>query len=135
MIKVFTILGLVLQFLAFWMAAPEILGVDWLRKTEGLIRKMISQLPQLILAVLGMVLGVMFYHSMRSIFAFVVVIIIIAILLLLYKKLGQVLDEKISKPLIKKLILNDTFRFTLLKFAALFFTLGFIIQITLVLFL
>ncbi|GEM53682.1 hypothetical protein [Empedobacter brevis] len=135
MIKVFTILGLVLQFLAFWMAAPEILGVDWLRKTEGLIRKMISQLPQLILAVLGMVLGVMFYHSMRSIFAFVVVIIIIAILLLLYKKLGQVLDEKISKPLIKKLILNDTFRFTLLKFAALFFTLGFIIQIALVLFL
>ncbi|WP_312923843.1 hypothetical protein [Empedobacter brevis] len=135
MIKVFTILGLVLQFLAFWMAAPEILGVDWLRKTQGLIRKMISQLPQLILAVLGMVLGVMFYHSMRSIFAFVVVIIIIAILLLLYKKLGQVLDEKISKPLIKKLILNDTFRFTLLKFAALFFTLGFIIQIALVLFL
>ncbi|MGV0755076.1 hypothetical protein ACTS95_06160 [Empedobacter brevis] len=135
MIKVFTILGLVLQFLAFWMAAPEILGVDWLRKTEGLIRKMISQLPQLILAVFGMVLGVMFYHSMRSIFAFVVVIIIIAILLLLYKKLGQVLDEKISKPLIKKLILNDTFRFTLLKFAALFFTLGFIIQIALVLFL
>ncbi|MDM1072848.1 hypothetical protein HX001_10140 [Empedobacter brevis] len=135
MIKIFTILGLVLQFLAFWMAAPEILGVDWLRKTQGLIRKMISQLPQLILAVLGMVLGVMFYHSMRSIFAFVVVIIIIAILLLLYKKLGQVLDEKISKPLIKKLILNDTFRFTLLKFAALFFTLGFIIQIALVLFL
>ncbi|MGV0833631.1 hypothetical protein F0358_09105 [Empedobacter brevis] len=135
MIKIFTILGLVLQFLAFWMAAPEILGVDWLRKTEGLIRKMISQLPQLILAVLGMVLGVMFYHSMHSIFAFVVVIIIIAILLLLYKKLGQVLDEKISKPLIKKLILNDTFRFTLLKFAALFFTLGFIIQIALVLFL
>lgn len=134
MIKVFTILGLVLQFLAFWMAAPEILGVNWLRKTEGLIRKMISQLPQLILAVLGMVLGVMFYHSMRSIFAFVVVIIFIGILLLLYKKLGQVLDEKISKPLIKKLILNETFRFTLLKFAALFFTLGFIIQIALVLF-
>ncbi|WP_334126781.1 hypothetical protein [Empedobacter brevis] len=134
MIKIFTSLGLVLQFLAFWMAAPEILGVNWLRKTEGLIRKMISQLPQLILAVLGVVLGVMFYHSMRSIFAFVVVIIFIGILLLLYKKLGQVLDEKISKPLIKKLILNDTFRFTLLKFAALFFTLGFIIQITLVLF-
>ncbi|WP_353166132.1 hypothetical protein [Empedobacter brevis] len=134
MIKIFTILGLLLQFLAFWMAAPEILGVNWLRKTEGLIRKMISQLPQLILAVLGMVLGVMFYHSMRSIFAFVVVIIFIGILLLLYKKLGQVLDEKISKPLIKKLILNETFRFTLLKFAALFFTLGFIIQIALVLF-
>ncbi|WP_312557350.1 hypothetical protein [Empedobacter brevis] len=134
MIKIFTSLGLVLQFLAFWMAAPEILGVNWLRKTEGLIRKMISQLPQLILAVLGVVLGVMFYHSMRSIFAFVVVIIFIGILLLLYKKLGQVLDERISKPLIKKLILNDTFRFTLLKFAALFFTLGFIIQITLVLF-
>lgn len=134
MIKIFTILGLLLQFLAFWMAAPEILGVNWLRKTEGLIRKMISQLPQLILAVLGMVLGVMFYHSMRSIFAFVVVIIFIGILLLLYKKLGQVLDERISRPLIKKLILNDTFRFTLLKFAALFFTLGFIIQIALVLF-
>lgn len=132
MIKIFTIIGLVLQFLAFWMAAPEILGADWLRKTEDLIRKMIRQFPQVILAVLGMALGMMFYFSKSSTIIFVLVIIIIGAMLIFYKKLEQVLDEKISKPLIEKLILNDAFRFTLLKFAALFFTLGFIIQIILI---
>lgn len=129
MIKIFTIIGLVLQFLAFWMAAPEILGADWLRKTEDLIRKMIRQFPQVILAVLGMALGMMFYFSKSSTIIFVLVLIIIGLMLIFYKKLEQVLDEKISKPLIEKLILNDAFRFTLLKFAALFFTLGFVIQL------
>ena len=132
MIKIFTLLGLILQFVAFWMAAPEILGADWLKKTEEMIRKAINQLPQLILAVLGMAMGVMFYHSMSSFFVFVVVIMIIILLLIFYKKVEKLLDEKISKPLVNKLIINETFRFTLLKFAALFFTLGFLIQIALV---
>lgn len=134
MIKILTILGLILQFLAFWMAAPEILGADWLRKTEDLIRKMIRQIPQLILAVFGMFMGMMFYHSISSLIVFISVLIIVGFMLLFYKKLEQILDDKISRPLIEKLILNDAFRFTLLKFAALFFTLGFIIQVGLVLF-
>ncbi|MFV0158842.1 hypothetical protein OBK24_10305 [Empedobacter falsenii] len=87
MIKTLTILGLVLQFLAFWMAAPEILGADWLRKTEDLIRKMIRQIPQLILAVFGMFMGMMFYHSISSLFVFISVLIIIGFMLLFYKKL------------------------------------------------
>lgn len=132
MIKIFTLLGLILQFVAFWMAAPEILGVDWLSKTEEMIRKAINQLPQLILGALGMAMGVMFYHSMSSFFVFIVVIMIIILLLIFYKKVEKLLDEKNSKPLVNKLILNETFRFTLLKFAALFFTLGFLIQIALV---
>lgn len=132
MIKIFTLLGLILQFLAFWMAAPEILGADCLSKTEEMIRKAINQLPQLILGALGMAMGVMFYHSMSSFFVFIVVIMIIILLLIFYKKVEKLLDEKISKPLVNKLILNETFRFTLLKFAALFFTLGFLIQIALV---
>lgn len=132
MIKTFTLLGLILQFLAFWMAAPEILGADCLSKTEEMIRKAINQLPQLILGALGMAMGVMFYHSMSSFFVFIVVIMIIILLLIFYKKVEKLLDEKISKPLVNKLILNETFRFTLLKFAALFFTLGFLIQIALV---
>lgn len=132
MIKIFTLLGLILQFLAFWMAAPEILGADCLSKTEEMIRKAINQLPQLILGALGMAMGVMFYHSMSSFFVFIVFIMIIILLLIFYKKVEKLLDEKNSKPLVNKLILNETFRFTLLKFAALFFTLGFLIQIALV---
>ena len=100
MIKTLTILGLVLQFLAFWMAAPEILGADWLRKTEDLIRKMIRQIPQLILAVFGMFMGMMFYHSISSLIVFISVLIIIGFMLLFYKKLEQILDDKISRPLI-----------------------------------
>ncbi|WP_413533952.1 hypothetical protein [Empedobacter brevis] len=132
MIKILTLLGLILQFVAFWMAAPEILGSDWLSKTEEMIRKAINQLPQVILAILGIAIGMMFYHSMSSIFVFSIVIPIIVLLLLFYKKVEQLLDKKISKPLVNKLIINETFRFTLLKFAALFFTLGFLIQMILV---
>ncbi|WP_282628620.1 hypothetical protein [Empedobacter sedimenti] len=132
MIKIFTIIGLVLQFLAFWMAAPEILGVDWLKRTETMIRLAIAKIPQLILGIIGIVSGMMFYHSMSSTLIFATVVMLVAIMLIFYKKMEKSLDEKISKPLIDKLILNNTFRFTLLKYAALFFTIGFVIQILLV---
>ncbi|MFV0142712.1 MULTISPECIES: hypothetical protein [Empedobacter] len=94
MIKIFTLLGLILQFLAFWMAAPEILGADWLSKTEEMIRKAINQLPQLILGALGMAMGVMFYHSMSSFFVFIVVIMIIILLLIFYKKSRKAFGRK-----------------------------------------
>ena len=66
MVKIFTIIGLVLQFVAFWMAAPEILGVDWLKRTETMIRLAISKIPQVILGIVGVASGMMFYHSMSS---------------------------------------------------------------------
>ena len=132
MVKIFTIIGLVLQFVAFWMAAPEILGVDWLKRTETMIRLAISKIPQVILGIVGVASGMMFYHSMSSSLIFAIVLMLIAILLIFYKKMEKSLDEKISKPLIDKLILNNTFRFILLKYAALFFTIGFVIQIMLV---
>ena len=133
MIKLFTILGLVLQFLAFWLAAPEILGVDWLKKTEGFVRTSIKKIPQVILAIFGMALGMMFYYSMESGIYFILSFIVILLLLFYTKRLEDMLDAKISTPLMNKLIIENSFRFTLLKIAALFFTLGFIIQLGLVL--
>ena len=132
MVKIFTIIGLVLQFVAFWMAAPEILGVDWLKRTETMIRLAISKIPQVILGIVGVASGMMFYHSMSSSLIFAIVLMLIAIILIFYKKMETSLDGKISKPLLDKLILNNTFRFILLKYAALFFTIGFVIQIMLV---
>lgn len=131
MIKFFTLLSLILQFFSFWIAAPEVLGADWLKKTEELIRKMINKLPQFILAISGMAAGFIFYHSLKSMITLVIIVIVMLILMLFSKKLELILDEKISKPLVNKLILNDSFRFTLLKYSAVFFTIGFIIQLAL----
>lgn len=65
MIKILTIIGLVLQFLSFWLAAPEILGPKWIEKTEGFLRKIINKIPTVILTCLGAVTGIIFYHSIQ----------------------------------------------------------------------
>lgn len=132
MIKLLTLLALILQFLAFWMAAPEILGADWLKRTEGVLRKLIKQIPQFILTVVGIATGAMFYHSIKYTFTLILILIIIAFFMIFYKQISIFLDKKIAQPLINKLILNDNFRFSLLKIAALFFTIGFVIQAVLI---
>lgn len=134
MIKILTLIGLILQFISFWLAAPEILGPDWIVKTEDFFRKLIRKIPTVVLSFLGAIIGVIFYQSMRldTILILVMICIIFILLLIFHKRIEYFLDHKISNPLIQKLIISNNFRFTLLKFAAIFFTIGFIIQIFLV---
>jgi len=131
MIEFLTLLSLILQFCSFWIAAPEVLGADWLKKTEALIRNTINKLPQVILGISGMISGIVFYHSIKSTVALIAIVVVMLVLMLFSKKIEKLLDRKISKPLMDKLILNDSFRFTLLKFSAVFFTIGFFIQLAL----
>ncbi|WP_322969176.1 hypothetical protein [Faecalibacter sp. LW9] len=134
MIKILTLIGLILQFISFWLAAPEILGPDWIVKTEDFFRKLIRKIPTVVLSFLGAIIGVIFYQSIRldTILILVMICIIFILLLIFHKQIEYFLDHKISNPLIQKLIISNNFRFTLLKFAAIFFTIGFIIQIFLV---
>ncbi|MBS7332491.1 MAG: hypothetical protein KIG88_02690 [Weeksellaceae bacterium] len=136
MIKILTLTGLTLQFISFWLAAPEILGPDWIVKTEDFFRKLIRKIPTLVLSFLGAIIGVIFYQSiiLDTIFILVMICILFISVLVFHKRIEYFLDHKISNPLIQKLILNESFRFTLLKIAALLFSLGFVIQIFLALF-
>lgn len=132
MIKIFTILGLILQFVAFWFAAPEILGVDWLKKAERIIREAINKIPSLISLILGIVIGLLLYFTKSSIFWVLLITIIVAIQWKNTKRIEAYLDRKISQPIMNKLIISQNFRYLLLKFAAIFFTVGFIIQLIIV---
>ena len=48
------------------------------------------------------------------------------------KRIEAYLDRKISQPMMNKLIISQNFRYLLLKLAAIFFTVGFIIQLIIV---
>src|SRR5262245_31486189 len=45
-------LGLVLQFVSFWLAAPEILGDNGLKRMQSIIKKIISNLSVIVLSLL-----------------------------------------------------------------------------------
>lgn len=124
-VKTLTIFGLFFQFISFWLAAPEILGVEWLKKTENILKKLISQIPNYILIIIGIIMGVILSESVTNFYW----LLIVATFLILITFLQKKLEKKISEPLLNKLIGSNTLRFTLLKFAAFFFTLGFILQI------
>lgn len=130
-IKIVSIVSISLQFISFWLAAPEILGSKWLQKAEVIIRKAIKTIPGLIMLILGAFIG---FFTPKALSGFNLKILIPLILLFILtiifsKKIQKLLDEKISVPLLNKLIINQDFRFSLLKTAALLFTTGFILQI------
>ena len=43
--KWLNLLSVVLQFLAFWLVAPEFIGEEGLKKFEDLILKFVDQIP------------------------------------------------------------------------------------------
>ncbi|WBX70310.1 hypothetical protein [Tenacibaculum retecalamus] len=130
-IKTINIVSLCLQFLSFWLAAPEILGTAWLQKAEAIIKRTIMKIPNIILMFISLIIGHFFAngihkYEIRTVIFFGIIFVFV---LVFSKKMRTLLNEKISTPLLEKLIINDSFRFTLLKTAALMFTVGFILQI------
>ncbi len=56
--KWFAIAGLIMQFVAFWLAAPELLGVDALKRFENGLVKLLSRLPGYTIGFIGFATGV-----------------------------------------------------------------------------
>lgn len=118
-----------MQFFSFWLAAPEILGPEWLQKTEVLLKKLISQIPNYILLIAGAFLGAFFSMSSRNIFLVILILAFFIVTATFHKRIERYLERTISEPLLNNLIVNQSLRFTLLKIAAALFTLGFLLQI------
>ena len=143
LVKWLTILGLVLQFIAFWLAAPELLGVDALKRFESGLVKIISQLPGLLFGFLGFTLGIGlgvygFYTGMqgdkdlvfKSMYIMAgVMAAYVVFMVFFYKRLQLYLQIHVAKPLIEKLINNNESRKTALVFGAILFTAGFVLQL------
>ena len=130
-LKVLSIVSITFQFISFWLAAPEVLGSEWLKKTESLIRKAILAIPNIVLGILGMIVGYSFMEGVDDLNYWILVpaILLLIFSLVFAKKIKKKLDLKVTAPILNKLIINDSFRFTLLKTAAMLFTLGFLLQI------
>lgn len=149
--KFINILGLIFQFAAFWFAAPELLGSDTMKRFEASMISFISKAPAFIIAVFSIILGIglSIFGTTQGIkatesnsqdFIFIMLfIIIISILLMVYfiffaKKTQQWMTINLAKPLIQKLISNNESRKTALIIGAVLFTLGFLLQLIVLIF-
>ncbi|TNE79391.1 MAG: hypothetical protein EP332_11130 [Bacteroidetes bacterium] len=144
-------LGLILQFLAFWFAAPELLGATTMGRLEKGLTKFFSRLPLvLILTLIGFyvafyVVGALFKGikagnegiEKAEIMQFYIELGIAStlyfLLIAFYKKINNWLYHKMAVPLILRLIHENETRRIALFIGAVLFTLGFLMQLGVVL--
>lgn len=144
------IIGLFLQFLSFWFAAPELLGADTLKRFENGLIKAISRLPAIFLGVVGLVLGITLgiYGAYQGITASqengtnfirsIAIILSISFVYLIYmlffyKKVQNKIELVFATPMIHKLINNNESRKLYLIIGAILFTIGFLCQLVVLL--
>lgn len=141
--KWINIIGLCLQFLAFWLAAPELLGAETMKRFEKGLVSIISKLPGMLFGFLGFGLGMGmgvygFYTGMQGDKELVyksmyimgtIMVVYVVFMVFFYKKLQIYLQTNVAEPLIEKLINNNQSRKMALVFGAVLFTLGFVFQL------
>lgn len=149
--KWLTVLGLTFQFVAFWFAAPELLGENALKRMQAGIQKLVTWIPILftLLVVLGYgftFVGISLYNTYKmaqtgEVFIdptkyFVslgVFTSIYMVFIFRYKKISKWLENNVAIPLTDKILNSSTTRKNALVVGAILFTLGFLIQISLAL--
>jgi preprotein translocase subunit SecG len=142
LVKYLAIFGLCLQFVAFWLAAPELLGVEALKRFEKGLVKLLANLPGMTLGIVGFATGIGLgvYGIMVGlkgdsdaakraiIWIAIVFTLYVVFVVVFYKRLQKVLRIRVAEPLMNSLIQNNKTRKIALAVGAAFFTLGFICQ-------
>lgn len=144
-------LALILQFLSFWLAAPELLGETTLKRFESGLRKFIAALPVIIFSMIALGYGLFFGISGiitgikaskegvvdQDYFSFMITMAVATILYFIlvfrYKKFINWIDLKYAKPITEALINNNQSRKNALIIGAIIFTLGFLMQLFVIL--
>lgn len=139
-------LGLLLQFLAFWLAAPELLGDNFLKRMQVGLKAFVTKFSVVIImivilgygltfSVLGIVKGmkasaepITQQEMIQYYLAFGFATFAYILFIFNYQKIKTWLDEKVSAPLIEKLIHNPDLRKNALITGAFLFTIGFLMQ-------
>lgn len=139
-------IGLLLQFIAFWLAAPELLGEPTLRRFEKGLKKLVTQLPMIIIWLLILGYGVTSIilsllkgldaakngTTESSMMAFYINLAAVSLLYFIfiafYKRFKKWLEERLAQPLVEKLINNTETRKQALILGAVLFSVGFILQ-------
>lgn len=145
--KWLNITGMVLQFLAFWFAAPELLGAETLRRFEKGLQKFIAKIPLFVTLAVMAAYGVTFLvmslmkgieggkrgMEASEIISFYIILgtctLVYFVFILFYKRINKWLDTKIAQPLTHRLIHSNETRRTALLTGALLFTTGFLLSL------
>lgn len=139
--------GMFLQFISFWLAAPEIMGDGALKRLNQFLKNMVSNFSLIVLTILITAYALIFSikgiltgmkasegtitgNQINNYFiSLIVATVAYMFFMFRYKKIKLWLDEKIAVPLVNKFTYDERFRRNSLLTGALLFTFGFLIQI------
>jgi hypothetical protein len=128
--KWINVLGMTLQFVSFWFAAPEILGEEKLKHYEDKIKYYISNLPTLLFGVPAIVLiGILLSSSEADKGEIPAPLIFVILAIVFRSKLKARFEAKLIQPLLDRLIESEDKRQDYLRLAAIFFTSGFLMSV------
>lgn len=127
--KWINVLGMTLQFVSFWFAAPEILGEEKLKHYEEKLKHYISNLPTLLFGIPGIILIGTLLSSENDAGEIPAPVIFIILAIVFRKKLQARFEAKLIKPFLDKLIESEDKRQNYLRIAAMLFTGGFILSV------
>lgn len=144
-------IGLILQFVAFWFAAPELLGEATLKRLEKGLQRFVALMPLIIILLVVFVYGFVFigiavYNTVvisqtgsttinptTYYIALGISTAIYMAIMFNFKRVRSFLDKRLAVPLVQNLINSNEVRRTALLIGAILFTLGFLAQLTVIL--
>ena len=132
--------GIVLEFLSFWFAAPEILGEERLRALERRIEQGLRVLPSVVaLGLTGVVVASVVMAlgraAVEGVVTWVIAVMVVAWVVVLVMKgtkfeiVAIVLENKIVLPLLRVLADDERIRQRSLAVGAVLFVVGFSLQL------
>ena len=145
--KWLNILGMLLQFLSFWCAAPELLGESTMRRLETGMTRFVARIPVILVfgAMLVYALGMGLFGlveglrasrgqqvplDMRSYYVFLgAAMVIYFAFMLAHKRIIAWLETRLAGPLVHKLVSNPDARRNALVLGAVLLTTGFLMQL------
>jgi hypothetical protein len=131
--KTFQIWIDVLEFLSFWMLAPELLGEKRMQQLEKGFLKLEPAMPGLLFGLMGFVVGKTMarlgnHFGDNSWWLYAVVgfmVLYLAMMFFYLKSIAQFVATRIFRPFFQRLSDSSVFRSQLLKTGALLFSLSF----------
>ena len=144
--KWLNILGMLLQFLSFWCAAPELLGEATMQRLEKGMTRFVARIPVIIVfggmmayalaaGLFGVYEGITAARgeqpliSPRYYFLFIgVAMVVYLTFMVFYKKILAYLERTLARPLVHRLVADGDARRKGLILGATLLTTGFILQ-------
>ena len=145
--KWLNILGMVLQFLSFWCAAPELLGEATMKRLEVGMTRFVARIPVILvfggMMCYGLAAGLFGIYegvtasrgeeplvSTRYYFLFIgIVMVVYFTFMVFYKKVLGFLERRLAQPLVHRLVSSADARRKALVLGAVLLTTGFILQL------